>query len=152
MTNEQETSSDYPKVRVIDAPGYADFDGELIMNVKSVDDRPLSVVGFVWEGKRETAIVPATCVHQGYITEEQAKACLDLVKEWIERKAGPGWEPKLYEPGFHAEGWTIALEGLADLEWPWTMSQDKSVPWPDGVWVEAGSDWYLSLLPVRVQS
>jgi predicted membrane GTPase involved in stress response len=59
---EDSSKSEYPRVRVTDAPGYADFDGELIMNVMSADDRPLSVVGFEWEGKREVALLPRTCV------------------------------------------------------------------------------------------
>lgn len=83
-----------------------------------------------------------------HITEEQAQACLKTVQEWIDRQAGPGWEPKAYGPEFHSQGWTIALEGLAHLEWPWTMSQDEEVVWPDGVWVEPGADWYLCLHPI----
>lgn len=52
----------YPKVKVSGAPGYADFDGELVMNLVSADGRLLSTVEFVWEGKRDTAIVPRRCV------------------------------------------------------------------------------------------
>ncbi len=62
------TDNEYPRVRVTGAPGYADFEGELIMNVKSVDDRSLSVVGFEWKGKRDFDLVPAECVTP--ITEE----------------------------------------------------------------------------------
>jgi len=81
------------------------------------------------------------------ITEAQAQQCLKTVAIWIEENAGGGYDPALYEPGFHADGWTIALEGIAHIEWPWTISQDESVTWPEGVRVEAGSHWYLSLLP-----
>lgn len=49
-------------VKVIGAPGYENFTGNLIMDVTSVDGRPLSVVAFPWEGRTETAIVPARCV------------------------------------------------------------------------------------------
>lgn len=49
-------------VNVTGAPGYDDFVADLIMNVMSADRRSLSVVGFQWEGRPETAIVPADCV------------------------------------------------------------------------------------------
>jgi len=51
---------EYPAVRVTDAPGYEDFDGELILH----DTPPanMSVIGYVWDGKREVAVVPARCV------------------------------------------------------------------------------------------
>jgi len=50
-------------VRVVDAPGYADFDGVLLMEVSSVDNRPMSVVGFEWEGVRDFELFPSEFVH-----------------------------------------------------------------------------------------
>lgn len=35
----------YPRVSVIGAPGYEDFEAELIMRVTSVDGRPMCIVG-----------------------------------------------------------------------------------------------------------
>lgn len=50
-------------VRVTGARGYGDFDGELLAESVAVDDRgPLAVVGFVWEGKQDFAVVPQSCV------------------------------------------------------------------------------------------
>ena len=83
--------------------------------------------------------------HDRYLTEEEAAACLKIVKEWIERKAGPEWDPRLYRPGHEGDFWNISLEGAQD-DWPWLMSQDESVTWPKGVYVEAGASWYLCLI------
>ncbi|MFJ2176422.1 hypothetical protein ACIOHE_26465 [Streptomyces sp. NPDC087851] len=51
-----------PDVRVTNAPGYADFDGVLLLEPS--EDWPVNVVivGFEWEGKREVAVVPRHCV------------------------------------------------------------------------------------------
>lgn len=49
-------------VRVVDAPGYEDFDGVLLMEVLSVDDVPMSVVGFEVDGVRDFSIHPSTHV------------------------------------------------------------------------------------------
>ncbi len=38
--------SEYKKVEVIGAPGYEDFEGELIVEIPSVDGRLMSVVGW----------------------------------------------------------------------------------------------------------
>lgn len=83
------------------------------------------------------------------LTREQAEACLKIVQEWIDKKQGvPGWEVTLYEPGFHCDGWSAALEGT-EIEWPWLMSTDESVTWPDGVFAEPGASWYLGLYVLR---
>lgn len=79
-----------------------------------------------------------------YLTEEKATVCLKIVNEWIEKKAGPGWEPALYPPGHEGGYWNVSLEGAMD-NWPWLLSMDESVTWPEGVWVEAGASWYLAL-------
>lgn len=81
------------------------------------------------------------------LTREKAEECLATVREWLVKKDGQ-WaadEAKLYEPGFHCNGWAIALEGGPE-EWPWHISQDVGEEgWPDGVFVEPGASWYLSL-------
>lgn len=46
-------------VKVTNAPGYADFEGELLLDS---DNWPSVVVGFLWEGKRDVAVVPRECV------------------------------------------------------------------------------------------
>jgi len=80
------------------------------------------------------------------LTREQAEACLKIVQDWIAIRGGKQWlgHLKLYEPGFHCGGWAIALEGGPE-EWPWYISQDKSITWPEGAFVEAGATWYLGL-------
>jgi hypothetical protein len=53
---------DYPKVKVTGAPGREDFEGVLIID--RPDDWPVDVcvVGFEWEGERDIAAVPRSCV------------------------------------------------------------------------------------------
>lgn len=80
------------------------------------------------------------------LTEAQALACFKIVRAWIHDKVGPSWQPVLYGVGFHCNGWAIALEGALD-DWPWHLSQDESVTWPDGVFAEPGASWYLGLYP-----
>lgn len=46
--------SDYQKVSVKGFPGYADFEGELILDSA---DWPIVVVGFIWEGKPDWVAV-----------------------------------------------------------------------------------------------
>jgi hypothetical protein len=81
------------------------------------------------------------------ISEGDARTCLKIVTEWLAQEAASGLDPVLYDPGFHAEGWTIALEGIADVQWPMAISGDASVTWPEGVWVEPVNEWCLHLLP-----
>jgi hypothetical protein len=50
------------KVKVSGAPGFADFEGELLMDVLSVDGRRLAVVGTEVDGKRDFELVPRECV------------------------------------------------------------------------------------------
>lgn len=53
----------YPKVRVSGAPGYGDFEGELVHETDAVDNRgPLAVVRYDWEDGKALAIVPRACV------------------------------------------------------------------------------------------
>lgn len=54
----------YPRVRVIGAPGYADFDADLIMEVPSVDGTMMAIVGIETDGKKSQTVVPASCVTQ----------------------------------------------------------------------------------------
>lgn len=60
---------EYAQVRVVGAPGYGDFNAELIMTVPSADGRIVCIVGFDWEGKREVAVIPAEYV----IVKEESK-------------------------------------------------------------------------------
>lgn len=50
-------------VRVIDAPGFEDFDA--VVSVTAPPDWPVDVmvVGFEWEGARNYVVVPSRCVH-----------------------------------------------------------------------------------------
>jgi hypothetical protein len=81
------------------------------------------------EGQNWTALISRTV----------ATECLDVVRKWTRDDTAT-----LYDPGFHADGWVIALEG-GPYEWPVLMAQDESVVWPDGVKVEALNHWALSL-------
>lgn len=77
------------------------------------------------------------------LTREQAETCLKIVDDWLSMATGGAqWGPKLYEPGFHCNGWAIALEGGPE-DWPWHVSQEGI--WPKDVFVEPGSSWYLGL-------
>ena len=48
------------KIKVVDAPGYADFEAELIATIMSVDDRWLS---YVISTDGYSALVPEVCIH-----------------------------------------------------------------------------------------
>ncbi len=52
------------QVRVINAPGYEDFDGVLRMEVPRADGVPMSVVGYEWEGKRDFALFESRYVQE----------------------------------------------------------------------------------------
>lgn len=77
------------------------------------------------------------------LTREQAEACLLAVQNWI-CDPHTGGTAKLYEPGFHCDGWAIVMDH-GPQDWPWHVSQEDI--WPDGVFVQAGSHWYLGLYP-----
>ena len=51
-------------VRVTNAPGYADFDGILLMEVPNAMGEPMSVVGWELEGERDYSAFPSI-----YVTE-----------------------------------------------------------------------------------
>lgn len=51
-----------PPVRVIDAPGLEDFEGRLIVDVRTPSGQALSVVAFDQDGREHTDIVPSSCV------------------------------------------------------------------------------------------
>lgn len=53
---------DYPKVRVTGAPGYADFEGVLVLDSEYFPAKV--VVGFEYEGAQELAVVPRECVER----------------------------------------------------------------------------------------
>lgn len=49
-------------VKVTGAPGYTDFDAAALAEVTYPDEESRTVVTFLWEGKREFAVVPTRCV------------------------------------------------------------------------------------------
>jgi hypothetical protein len=80
------------------------------------------------------------------LTREQAEACLTIVQSWIGDPHTAG-RAKLYEPGFHCDGWAIAMDG-GPFEWPYQVTEAMYPNgWPDGVFAEPGSNWYLGLYP-----
>lgn len=60
-----------PAVRVTDAPGYEDFDGELLYECEP--DVGKSIVGFTADGKQEVAVVPSGSVHKITDTDRLAE-------------------------------------------------------------------------------
>lgn len=79
------------------------------------------------------------------LTEAQAKACLPLVQDYIDRTEGHGWTVALYPPGHEGRHWVASLE--CQTNWPYAMSSDKTIAWPAGVWVEPATHFALSLIP-----
>ena len=77
------------------------------------------------------------------VNAKTAGDCLLIVQSWL-GDPRTGGEAKLYPPGFHCNGWAVALEGGPE-DWPWHISQDESVEWPPNVLVEPGASWYLGL-------
>lgn len=54
------------KVKVRNAPGYEDFEGELITTLRNCDGDLLCAVAFEWEGKEDFAILPDASVSPLY--------------------------------------------------------------------------------------
>lgn len=52
------------RVLVSNAPGYEDFEGELLMEVPRVDGVPMSVVGFEFDGKRDFGLFESIYVEE----------------------------------------------------------------------------------------
>jgi len=50
-------------VKVIDAPGYEDFEGVLLMEVPNVLGELMSVVGYEQDGVRDFEVIPSRYVH-----------------------------------------------------------------------------------------
>jgi hypothetical protein len=73
---------------------------------------------------------------------EQARR---VVKDWL-AKTYPGVDmPTPYKPGHEGDKWVLTLE--IEPDWAIEISQDGSVEWPNGVWVEAVNPWCLGLHP-----
>jgi hypothetical protein len=81
------------------------------------------------------------------LTHSQAKAVLEMVRAWI-ATTDPyaAKEVRLYEPGFHTGGWSIALEG-GPYEWPMTVCESLRATCPVGVFAEPVNHWCLGLYP-----
>lgn len=47
----------YPRVRVAGAPGYGDFEGELILEVPLADDSVKCIIGVTWLGNKEILVI-----------------------------------------------------------------------------------------------
>lgn len=63
ITVSQPASSKPPRVLVTGAPGYDEFEGDLIIETTAVDDRgPLGAVRAEWDGKPDLHVVPMRCV------------------------------------------------------------------------------------------
>ncbi len=52
----------YPRVAVIEAPGYENFEGDLIMEVPRADGLPMSIIGVIFEEKKEILAIPSRYV------------------------------------------------------------------------------------------
>lgn len=79
------------------------------------------------------------------LARAKAEASLEVVKTYIDQKYDPGWEPKLYAPGHEGPFWNISLEGVGD--WAIRIGGYDETPFPEGVFAEPGTDWYLALYP-----
>ena len=75
------------------------------------------------------------------VSKREAQAVLKAVAaKYADHISSYGSEPKVYEPGFHARGWTVAWDGGPE-EWPF---QDYGVP---GVWTEPINHWSIAVYP-----
>lgn len=81
------------------------------------------------------------------LTREKAEAGLAVVQRYINTTYGPGWEPKLYEPGHEGPFWNVSLEGAED--WTLRIRMYDETEFPPGVYVEAVNSWCLALYPVE---
>ncbi len=56
--------SERQRVQVLDAPGYQDFEGELVMQVSpGGDDGNLSFILAEWEGRTVIEVIPSKYIH-----------------------------------------------------------------------------------------
>lgn len=78
------------------------------------------------------------------LTIGKADACRLTVRQWFE---GRGYDntPAMYKPGHEGAMWVLSLEGYED--WAIELADDKSVTWPDGVFIEPVAGWCLGLYP-----
>lgn len=53
---------EYPKVKVVKAPGYGDFEGWLVLTMPEDWPVEVSVVGFELDGVRDVAVIPNRCI------------------------------------------------------------------------------------------
>lgn len=82
-----------------------------------------------------------------HLTLTQASVCLEITKGWIARTdPSAAADLALYPPGFHADGYTIALEGGPE-DWPWHLTQDETITMPGGIFAEPVNGWCLGLYP-----
>lgn len=79
------------------------------------------------------------------VTQATAEQCLAAVKLlFADVIAESAEEPKLYPPGFHDSGWTIAWEGRH--EWTlFTLVDPNPRGWPEATIAEPVNGWCLGI-------
>lgn len=78
------------------------------------------------------------------LTIRKADEAKFVAEAWFKDK-GYADMPAMYKPGHEGSMWVLSLEGYDD--WAVELSQDESVRWPVGVWVEPVASWCLGLYP-----
>jgi hypothetical protein len=106
------------------------------------------------------------------ISRELAEQCLQVLKAQFAEDVAYGFDPRLYEPGFHSpHHWVIAADGYSHIEWAdlalrserWDSAafhnayetrgvdfdSPSPFPAPAGVFVEPINHWSIGLYPAQ---
>lgn len=72
-----------------------------------------------------------------HLTEEEAHTCAGILREWFERRTEVARVPSVHRPDLKRDCWRLTVRrAIWPSEWPWEVSRDDSLKWPEGVWVE----------------
>jgi hypothetical protein len=74
-------------------------------------------------------------------THAQVVAALEVVRRWLGPVDGP--EIKWRDIGHEGPYWCVS--GEIGRDWPYPISIDQSVTWPDGIWVEPVNHFALAI-------
>lgn len=74
-------------------------------------------------------------------TVAQVDAALAVVRQWLGAEDGP--HIKRRSLGHEGPYWCVS--GEIGRDWPYPISVDQSVTWPDGIWVEPVNHFALAI-------
>jgi hypothetical protein len=117
---------------------------------------PYEMSGHYWSTSRITGDM--TCQNCGHLGIGDTEWCdkpfeqvRTMVEDFIKERFGSiheDYPPKVFEPGFHAAGWTIGYEGAYDWTVLFSAHQfEIDDPRLKGLFVEPVNGWCLGIYP-----